>query len=195
MSRAVLATDRVIALLVGVVLAAAGVGAAAWYLESRGMLPGGVQLSDQVDTAALQTATSASWWPWASAAVGVLLVLLGLWWLAAHLPDRRLDRLRIAGTSERDRLEADAGSVANAAADALGRVDGVRSARGHLRRERGQLLLSLHATIEHGADLAEVARTCDQTSADVAHVLGRDDLRCRVRVQVAHRDRAIPRVG
>ncbi len=103
--------------------------------------------------------------------------------------------MRIAGTSERDRLEADAGSIANTAADVLGRVDGVRSARGHLRRERGQLLLTLHATIEPGADLAEVARACDRTSADVVHVLGRDDLTCRVRLQVAHSDRAVPRVG
>lgn len=195
MSRTVQAVDRTVVLLIGVLLAATGLLLACWYAAGQGWFTAPFAAPDRLDTTGVDTVTGAAWWPWALGAAGVLLVLLGLRWLAAHLPDRGVGRLRIAGGDPTGRLEADAGSVTDAAADALARTEGVQSARGRLRRERGQLVATIHATVERGADLEVVAHACDQVSSDLAQVLGRDDVRCSVRLQVAHRDRALPRVA
>lgn len=195
MSRSTLAADRVVVLVLGLLVALLGLLAGAWYLSVRGWLPLEVTTPTSLSTAPVDDLAAAPWWPWALGVLGVLLVLVGLRWLAAHLPDRGVGRLRVAGHTSADKLEADAGNVADAAADALGLTEGVRSARGSVRHERGQLVATLRVTIEQGADLQVVARACDTTSADLARVLGRDDLRCLVQVHVSRRDRALPRVG
>jgi hypothetical protein len=63
-----------------------------------------------------------------------------------------------------------------------------------MHRERGQVVARLTATIEREADLALIARAADQVSADLAAVLERGDLHCRVQVNVAARHRSLPRV-
>lgn len=195
MSRTTSAADRLAVLVLGLVLAVAGLALVAWYLDARGWLPVDLSAPGRLDTGAVDTAATSSWWPWALGLVGVVLVLVGLRWLAAHLPDRGIGRLRVAGSTSADALEADAGGVVGAAAAALEQTEGIRSARGTVRRERGQVVATLHATLEQGADLGTVSRACDTVSADLAGVLGRDDLRCSVRLHVAHRDRPLRRVS
>ncbi len=195
MSRATLAVDRLVVLVLGVLLAVTGLALVVWYLDAQGWLPVVLTTPARLTTTAVDPAASAGWWPWALGVVGVVMVVLGLRWLAAHLPERGVGRLRVTGSTPTDKLEADAGNVVGAAADVLEQTEGVRTARGTVRRERGQLVATLHATLEQGADLGIVARACDAVSADLSTVLGRDDLRCLVRLQVARRDRALPRVS
>ena len=85
-------------------------------------------------------------------------------------------------------------AVASAAAQALAHAPGVRSSRGSIHRDRGQIVAVLRATIERGADLRVVSDAADRASADLAHVLQRDDMHCSVQLRTAGRARSMPRV-
>lgn len=188
MSRAVIATDRVAAVLLAVVLLVGGVVAVLWWSGSLAALDGPLRLDAASD------ATTQPWWPWALGALGVALILLGLRWLAAHLPDHGVAQLVLPGSGGGGRLLVDARAVAEAAADALEGSPGVRSAKGVLERDRGQLVARLTATVEREADLESLARAADAVSAQLRTVLGRDDVRGSVQLTVAQRRGSLPRV-
>lgn len=188
MSRAVVAWDRIVTLVLALVLIAAGTAAALWWL---GTFPG---WPPQVKTDQTIELTTRPWWPWAVGAVGVLLILLGLRWLASHVPNRGVSHLKLPGSSSQGKLDTQVRPVVAAAADAFAATAGVRSARGTIEQERGQLIAKLRATIEPHADLTEVAAGSDQVSADLRRVLQRDDMVCQVNLTVARTDRADPRV-
>lgn len=188
MNRKVIALDRVVALVVGLVLIAAGAAGALWWL---GTFPSWPQTLAASWVAQWPTAT---WWPWATGAAGVVLILLGLRWLAGHLPDRGVTHVTLPGSDERGRLSAQVRSVAKTAADVLATTPGVRSASGSVQRERGQLLVKFDATIEPQADLEVIAAAADRVTAELRTVLQREDLRGQVDLKVARRARAMPRV-
>lgn len=187
MSRAVLAIDRVAAIITGLALIGAGVATAIWWRGNLG-------LSGPLNASALVRQTTQPWWPWVPGLVGLALVLIGLRWLVAHLPNRGVAKIRLPGTGPQGRLSAEATSVAHVAAQVLQATDGVRSARGTIRRDRGQILARLTATIEPHADLAAIADAADAVSADLKTVLQRQDLHCQVNLRVARRGRQLPRV-
>ncbi|MCY7400469.1 MAG: hypothetical protein LH477_05830 [Nocardioides sp.] len=137
MSRSVVVTDRVMAVVLGLVLVLAGLALGGWYLVAQGWVTVPVTAADELSTAPVQSAATAAWWPWALGVAGLVLTLLGLRWLTAHLPDRGVGRLRLSGTGAEGRLEVDAGAVASAAAASLEQVPGARSARGRVLRDRG----------------------------------------------------------
>lgn len=188
MSRLTVAVDRLCALLVGLLLVVGGAVVAIWGTDRVPPLNGTLDLSP------LQRATTESWWPWVVGLGGLVAVLLGLRWLVAHLPNRRSGPLRLPGTSRAGRLTADGGSAAGAAAEAFASTPGVASARGTLIDDRGQLVARLVATIESDADLCAVALAGDRVSAQLQNVMGRKDLRCRVDLRLARRNRPGPRV-
>lgn len=187
-SRATLLLDRVATLGLAAVLAVAGL-LGIWWWSGTGPLP---------STTTTKTATSvvdAEWWPWVSAVGGLLLILLGLRWLAAHVARNTVSRLTLSGSGSDGKLDADGSKVAGAAATALTNTLGVRSANGSVRRNRGQLVANLKATLEPEADLALVAASADQVSSELSQVLDRKDLRCSVELTVARRGRSLPRVS
>ena len=188
MSRALVTLDRLMAFLVGLVLIAVGAAAALWWRGTFPSWPTTIRTRTAVDL------TSQPWWPWAAGLLGVALVLLGLRWLAAHLPGRGISQLTLPGSTPAGRLLAQVRPVANAAAEALEHTPGVRSASATIREERGQLIARLNATIEQQADLHAVAAAADHVSANLASVLQRDDMHCQVNLAVAHRNRSQSRV-
>lgn len=188
MSRLTIIVDRFVAFLLGLVLIAGGILAAVWGVNRVDPFTGPLDLGPIVD------ATGKSWWPWAIGAAGALLLLLALRWLFSHLPHRRTGPLKLAGTGRAGRLLADGNSVAEAAAQALAAVPGVRSAHGRVLRERGQTIARLNAGIDADADLAGIAEGADIVSSQLRHVLGRDDLVCQVQLRLAGRDQARVRV-
>ena len=188
MSRLTVAVDRVVTLLVAVLLIVVGAACAVWGTDRVPPLDG------SLDLGAVSTATTKTWWPWAVGVGGVIAVLLGLRWLFAHVPSRRRGPLRLSGTDSRGRLHADGDSAVGAAADELAATAGVTSTSGTLISDRGQLVARLRATIDPDADLATLADAADRTSARLQHVLGRDDLRCRVDLRLARREQARRRV-
>lgn len=188
MTRTTVAVDRLLTFLVGLVVGATGLALFAWW---AGWLPGA---GERLDLAAVADLERQVWWPWALGAVGVVLVLLGLRWLASHLPDRGVTHLVLPGSGADGRLVVAAGPVAAALAATFQETPGVRSARGAIQRDRGQIVARVNAMVEDEADLRVVAAAAERASAELQRALQRDDLRCLFRLRVAARSRSLPRV-
>ena len=187
-SRTTLAVDRTVIIVVGLVLLVGGL-ALGWWWSGYSPFPSTLRTTGARDLIAM------SWWGAASALVGLLLILLGLRWLLAHLTSQGVGRLHLAGSGAAGRLDVAASKVAGAAADALADTIGVRSARGRVVRDRGQMVARLSAVVEPECDLALVARRSDLVSGQLRQALERDDLRCSVELRVAATSRRLPRVG
>lgn len=188
MSRGTLVLDRVMTALVGLVLLALGVLGILWWAGRLGSVP------TQVDLSAIRWWPKQQWWPWALGLAGLILALLGLRWLFGHLPRSGISHLSLPGSGPEGRLLVAAGPVVDAAADAMARTPGVRSARGRIDHDRGQLVAHLDATIERGADLRTVAAAADAVTGELQAALERQDLTGLVQLRTAGRNRAMPRV-
>ena len=188
MTRTNASVDRIATVVVAVGLAAAGLLALEWRF---GWL---LDLPARSSTTMVDDLTARSWWPWALGAAGVLLVLAGLRWLAAHLIPSGVSQLHLPGTGVEGRLRVSLKAAASTAAEVLADNPGVRSARGKVNRDRGQLVVDLRATLTPDADLQELATVCDTVAADLAHVLERSDLLCRFHLSVTSSGAATSRV-
>ncbi|TRW44105.1 hypothetical protein [Georgenia yuyongxinii] len=191
MSRAVLALDRTLAFVLGLLLLAVGAAAVAWWAgELDRVWP---TVPDTLRLGAASSAVSAPWWPWAAGVAGIVAMLLGLWWLIAHVPRRNVGTLALPGTPGRGSLRIDPGAAATTAAQVLAEAPGVRSVRGTVHDDRGELVAALSATIEPTADLATIVDRAERVSAELGHVLGIEAARGRVQLSVARRGRRLPR--
>jgi hypothetical protein len=192
MRRSVLALDRVMAVLLGLILFVAGLAAAGWYNGGlRRLWP---EFPKKLSTAAASDVLNTGWWPWAAGGVGALAVLLGLWWLLAHLPRRGVGMLVLPGSGKPGRLLVDPSGPASTAAEVLAYTPGIRSTHSKVLRDRGELVVVLTGTIDPRADLTEVIAATDAVATQLRTVLGRDDARARIRLSVARRARTQPRV-
>lgn len=176
MNRATIAFDRIAVALMGLALIAVGVGAAAWQW---GYLP---ETRQRIDVPFAENTIQATWWPWALGAGAVVLVLVGLRWLFAHRPGRRVGRLSVSSTGDQaGQLSVDVDTIARCAADALAASDHVRSARGTTRSDRGERVVELTATLEPSPSaLAQTAPVLTDTTRDIAFSL--DDTRASTRI-------------
>jgi hypothetical protein len=125
------------------------------------------------------------WVPWAAGIGGAVLVLLGLWWLLAHLPSRRLhaEPLPGSGAGGQGQVRVELKAVATRAAEDLARLPGVTSCRGRALRDRGQMVIELRPTLAADTDLATFARGADIEAARTQDVLGGTPTALRVRAQ------------
>ncbi|HZX06119.1 hypothetical protein [Kribbella sp.] len=187
MRRGVIALDRTVGVVLALALIAAGALAVLWWHSGT---------RHQLHTPPDQM--QATWWPWATGAAGVLVALLGLWWLASHLPRRVPGRFHLTGDrrSGSGRLYADAHAAVAAAAAELCALPEIRDASGRVVADRGQLVADLQCTIEPSAQLDKVHAAVTRAAADLHAVLGLPRLRHRVRLRVARNDKATapPRV-
>ncbi|GAB3920196.1 hypothetical protein GCM10029976_099020 [Kribbella albertanoniae] len=184
MRRGVIALDRVAGTVVALGLLLAGGAMLAWRY---GELP-----SDRITAGPWSAPTTAEWWPWATGAGGVVAILLGLWWLARHLPRRVGGRFALPGGDRSGRLTADAHSAVDAAAQALARTPGIRDGSGQVVADRGQLVAELTCTIEPTADLDTVHSAAVRTAAELATVVALPTIHTRVRLRVARTDKTTP---
>ena len=191
MRRSTLAFDRVLVLLLGLVLLVVGVAAVGWQVGFLEKVWPDVPSSLDVDTGRLSAASS---YPLLAGAVGVALVLLGLWWLLAHLPRRSVGSLRLPSGDQPGRLVVDPGPAVDTAAEVLADDPLIRTASGAILADRGELVVRLRATVDPDADLDDVVAACDRVLADLAHVLPADQLRSRVELSVLRRGEGGPRV-
>lgn len=193
MKRSVLGLDRFLTLLLALVLVVAGAAAIAW---GAGWLPSlWAGAPSELDPAPVTTVLGAGWWGGVSLAAGIVLGLLALWWLLAHRTHHGVGPLRLPGSDATGPLTLDGSSAADMAAEEIAGTRGVRSARGRVITDRGELLADLSLTVEPDADLAAVAAATDDVMADLATVLGRDDVHARVTVKVARSARQQARVS
>jgi hypothetical protein len=184
--RHVVAVDRTILTIVGLVLLVAGAAALA---IGAGLLPRLASPEDRLDMGGVTAATTAGWWPIAAALAALLLVLLGLWWILAHRPGERTRVLGLPGSRTGDRLRVDPDAVTSAAESVLAENLHVRSASLRLREEDRDLVVVGRVKVSPRADLATVAHQIDETLRDVGRVLGRE-LVGRVHLAVAPRGKA-----
>jgi len=191
MSRSVLAVDRVVVLLLGLLLIVVGVAAVGWQTGFLAAVWPDVPDEVAVDTAQLTDGAS---FAVLAGVVGGALVVIGLWWLLAHLPRRSVGSLRLPSGPEAGRLVVDPGPAVATAAEVLADDPLIRSARGAVLADRGELVVRLRATVDPDADLGTVVAACDRVLADLAHVLPADQLRSRVELSVLRRGAVGPRV-
>jgi hypothetical protein len=163
MTRMAVGFDRVIALLTGVALVALAVLTVAWQ---RGALGDGRPLQ-----VVFATATTTSWWPWASAAAGVVLILAGLRWLLAHHPATKANSVTLSG-GQSEEFSADAVAAARAAADRLSLQSTVLKATGTAVIERGSPVVLLNVTVPARGGLTEVVDDVDDVLRTVHEMLG-----------------------
>jgi len=191
MRRSILAFDRVLVLLLGLVLVAVGVAAVGWQTGFLQSVWSGTPDEIAVDSDQVTGMTN---FAVLAGAAGSALVVIGLWWLLAHLPRRSVGSLRLPSGEQPGRLAVDPGPAVATAADVLADEPEVRSARGAVLADRGELVVRLRATVDPDADLGGVVATCDRVLADLAHVLPADQLRSRVELSVLRRAETGPRV-
>jgi hypothetical protein len=89
----------------------------------------------------------------------------------------------------------DPGPAVATAAEVLADDPMIRSAKGAVLADRGELVVRLRATVDPDADLGAVVDACDAVLADLAHVLPADQLRSRVELSVLRRGAVGPRVS
>ena len=178
MSRAVIVIDRIAILLVGLVLLAGGVYALGWWYGDV------VDLPERLQSTTVESITEQRWWPLALGLSGIVLVIVGLRWLGAHIPNRATPTLRMSGSDSTGKLTVSSQAVADAAASEFKQTVGVDSVRARLIRDRGQTVLTMRGMISADADLSVVGRAADSLSSNVIQVTGRDDLRCRIQLGV-----------
>lgn len=189
MSRTLASFDRFLLFVFGAIAVIVGVGAVVWDAELWDRLTGNLQASW------LTTASEQDWWSWAVGAAGVVLAILGLWWLLAHLSRHKVTQTRLSGSSSAGKLTADLGALSAAAADAVLDTPGVRSASGKAVTDRGRRTLQLTVTIDPTADLATVVASSDRVCHEVTRALGDADVATRVHVRTARNSRSGPRVA
>jgi len=176
MSRTLAALDRFLPFVLGAIAVIVGVGAVVWDAELSD------RLSGTVHAPWLTTASGQDWWPWAVGAAGVVLAVLGLWWLLAHLSRHKVNEARLSGSSPAGKLTADLGALSAAA---VLDTPGVRSANGKAVNDRGRRTLHLTVTINPTADLATAVAASDQVCHDLTRALGDPDIATRVHLRIA----------
>ncbi|MFY0406469.1 hypothetical protein, partial [Solicola sp. PLA-1-18] len=122
----------------------------------------------------------ATWFTWVFAAVGLVLGLLGLWWLAAHARRPHQSSVRLKGSDDHGRLEADLTSIAAATAERFDTMTPTQSVSGRTRSYGSKQVVELRARLDPRADgesIGTAARTCTQ---DVATALPDGDATCRI---------------
>lgn len=192
MKRATASVDRTSTALVGLALIALGGGAIAW---ERGKLPG----RERLDAAFVDTTVDAGWWPWALGAAAIVLVLLGLWWLLAHLPRRSVGTVAFASTADADvdgRLSVDLGTAARSAAKSLATHEGVVSATGRSVSDRGQRVVEITATLDPAVtSLDKVAGAAAQMRNDIVTSLDGTPAAVRILLQCGQSRKQAVRVS
>lgn len=183
MRRGLVAFDRVAASVIALAAIAAGAAALGWRYD---LIP---NAPERIESPGLVELATMSWWPWATGAAGLVLVVVGLTWLVRHLPRRGTGQLRLTGSDASGRLTADANASAATAGQVLARTAGIRDGSGRIVLDRGQLVAELTATLEPGADLDQAASAAQTTAQQLHLVIGRDDLHHRVELRVARSDR------
>jgi len=179
--RSVLAVDRVVCVVLGLVLVAGGLAGLAWWTG---------ELSGSLDTSVVVETASQTWFPGACAGAAVVMAVLALWWLLAHVPRQRVGVLALAGSGREGALRVSADAPARAAARRLAAVPGVRSASARVVTVRGRLLAEVRAVVEPSADLPEIGSEASAVRDLLLQVLGRPDVVGRVRLSVARHDRS-----
>ncbi len=174
MTGRLLRIDRIATFVVGAALLTLGLLVVDWKFREV------FTYHDVLGTGDAETILATAWWPWAFAAVGLVLGLLGLAWLLAHLRRAGPSTIRLRGGDHTGLLEADLRSVATATAHRLGTLAPVTAIRGTTRVYRSRVVIELRGHIDPAADAATVIDAAATCAAEVAAAFPNDEVTCRV---------------
>lgn len=168
MSRTPAVLNRILSLVLGLAL----------------LLGGGVLLDHRWDTIGNWPATAdlsavvrilnQPWTSWAAGAAAVVLVVLGLWLIAAQLRRSSIGRLRLSESNADGRLQVDARTLTSAISTALEDAEGIQSARVRLvanRSTRGPMVLA-RGTVDPRTDGPQVLASAHTFEQQVHQALG-----------------------
>lgn len=169
------AIDRLATLLAGLVLIAAGAALLDWKYRWVG------SWNDSISTSAFADTESTSWWSWAYAGGGVVIGLIGLWWLLAHAPRRgeRAARLREA-SDDTGAVSVDYQSLATAVAADFEARTPVTNVRGTTRRRRGVHVVEVRGHLDPHANGASIEAAAERITQDVSEAFPDGSTVCRV---------------
>lgn len=182
MTRAAVAFDRLVLFLVGAALVTLAVATVMWQRRELG---GGRELR----VIGLEY-TATTWWPWASAVVGVLLVVVGARWLLSHRWPARAGDVALGRNASG--LSADVSAAARAAADRLSEQPAVLKATGTAVVEHGRPTVTLTVTVPARRGLALVTGEVDDIAGTLSAMLG-DTVAVRSVVRVKGTGRPVVR--
>lgn len=184
MTRGLRAWNRVAAFIVGLILVAGGAAAIAWWHGdlARWWPDAPIALDPNQ-----YNPPTASWWPWVLLGAGVVLVIVALWWLAAHLRTTRVSSIRLSGSDERGTLALSTGAAVDHLGHLVRALPRVTGYRGRLVRERKRPVLAATVRVTPDADLPELTERLTELTAEFVRASSLPDLGVRVRVQVARR--------
>ncbi|WP_139977350.1 hypothetical protein [Nocardioides litoris] len=176
-------TDRVVALVLGLLLVAGGL---ALVDLQTGVLLG---TPSDLDLGPVRDVVDTGWWPWVFAVASVVLGLLALGSLLGRLRPGRDGSTRLTASDPRGRLVADLDSVASAVAGRLEATAPLARARGAVVRSRRGPVLSVRAHLAPDADLAEVAAAAEEAAADVVRAFPQDAIGFRLLLEEPRAER------
>ncbi len=176
--------DRVMILLVAVLVIALGLLIVDW--QYRWVLR---TYPAELSTGPAHEMVTSDWFPWAFAAAGVLLGLIGLAWLLAHLGRRGPSTLRLEASDQTGRVQADLRSIADAAAARLENLAPLTGFTGTVLTIRSRPVILLRGHIDPAAAVAPVADAAEICARDVAAAFPDDSVTCRVLLDPPRRGR------
>lgn len=182
--RRLIATDRVVVLLLGLGLVAGGLVGLDW---GRGLV---LDLQPAIRTGSAQDAVDAGWWPWASGVVGVLLAVLALLWLLAHARRPGPATVRLAASDSTGRVEVDVRSLAQVAADRLATLVPVQDPSGATRTARGTTVVELRGRIDPDVPVADLAAAAARCVQEIEAAFPDEAVACRVVLDAPRRGRS-----
>ncbi len=174
MSRKLVTLDRLAGLALATVLVLLGLALVDWKLQR--VLP----LRSTLRTGAVSDQTSATWWPFVTAVLAVVLVLAGLRWVVAHLPRVSGREARLSPSSGAGRITLDTSSLARAGAAALQSELVLPEASGRVREQRGRPLVQVDARCSTGTDVPELRERAERLARDMRVAFPSGDVPVRV---------------
>lgn len=174
--------DRALTLLVAILLVALGLLMVDWHY--RWVFD---TYPTELSTGPVREVATAGWFPWALAAAGIVLGLLGLVWLLAHLRRRGPSMLRLRASDETGRVQADLRSIADAAADRLQSMAALTGVTGTVATIRSRPVILLRGRIDPVASADSVTDAAEICAQDVAAAFPDQAITCRILVDSPRR--------
>lgn len=187
MSRKLVTLDRIATLLLAALLIGGGLAALDWRYRWVLSYP------DETSTSVPQQLTTAGWWPWAAGAVGGVLILLGLWWLLAHLRRGIEPTLRLPASDPTGKITADLASLADAVADDFQSRAPVDHVRGTARRIGSDHVIEIRAHVDPRADGDSITRAARSVTGDVNRAFPNGSVSCRIILDSPRANRGLRR--
>ena len=182
MNRYIAGLDRIIVLVIGVALLAAGGYIIAW--------DAGVKLIrtwvSRLDRPRLLGIPEEDWWHWVLTGTFAVCVVVGLGLLSLNLGRRRTRAVELQHTESGTDVSVDLGPVASGVASELGQLPGVRNTKSRATVDRGLPTLSIVVTADPGIDVVDFTARAERIAASVRRNLDGSDIAVQV---LLHLDR------